>query len=84
MAGNVSRVDSCGVDELPKQNSGTVKTATCEMGARDSLDSADDKYPLSNGSSLHGMRQPRQNLDHGHRAHTRPLSPTARNVNGNS
>lgn len=39
---------------------------------------------LSSGSPLHGISQPRQNLDHGHSAHMRPPSLTARNVNGNS
>lgn len=40
--------------------------------------------PSNNGKSLHGISQPRQKLAHGHNAHTRPPSLTARKVNGNS
>lgn len=42
------------------------------------------KIPRSNGSSLHGISHPRQNLDHVHNAQIRPPSATALNVNGNS
>lgn len=44
----------------------------------------DVNIPSSNGKSLHGISQPRQNFDHGHKAHIRPPSLTARKINGNS
>lgn len=43
-----------------------------------------NKKLSSNGSSLHGISQPRQNLDQGQRQQTRPPSATAFNVNGKS
>lgn len=86
--GNDSRDESFGVDVLPTLWNRYIfyfffkisnVSAKCYV-----LELFDDKLPFSNGSSLHGISQPRQNFDHGHSAHTRPPSLTALSVNGNS
>lgn len=44
----------------------------------------EESIPSNNGNSLHGISQPRQNLDQGHSAHILPPSATALKINGNS
>lgn len=63
---------------------GREKSRADKFGVDVVLELVEEREPLSSGSSLHGISQPRQNLDQGQRAQTRPPSVTARNVKGNS
>lgn len=85
-----SRIDNFGVDvfELSASKYGIFSInfqITYRKKNENLHDLLDDViFPFNKGRSLHGISQPRQNFDHGHRAHRRPPSLTARKMNGNS